>query len=67
MNQGYQGQSVSSYKEALEIGTPTPTPFSQECIRKNVLEKTKIYSKVSINTQETQHRGNVGADGEREE
>ena len=26
--------------EALEIRTPTPTPFSQKCISKNVLEKT---------------------------
>ena len=44
MNKGYQGQGISSQREALEIRSPTPSPFSQECISKNVLEKTKIYS-----------------------
>ena len=48
MNQVHEGQYYGSIQEALEMVTPTPTPFSLVCSSKNVLEKTRFILRFQI-------------------
>ena len=64
MNQVHEGQYYGSIQEALEMVTPTPTPFSLVCSSKNVLEKTRFILRFQIkdptwvteHTMEVKHR-----------
>ena len=57
MNQVHEGQYYGSIQEALEMVTPTPTPFYHIRSSKNVLEKTRFILRFQIKdpTRVTEH------------